>query len=288
MPLINRALRPLRRIAGTATAIARGDLQQRANLAHSSDEVGRLGAAFDTMVDRLESALMSAHDSEERMRRFLADASHELRTPLTVLRGMSEVLLRQGPREGPQRAGLQDLHEEAVRLSRLVHDLLTLTRLDAGQGLHPEAVPLAPFLSQFAERYGAAWPNRHLDLDVGAIDGATAYVDPDALRRIVTNLVDNAARYSTAGTPITIGGNERDDIITVAVSDRGPGLSAEDAARVFERFYRGIPSRSRQSGGSGLGLAIVQALANESGGDVAIDTDPGRGTTVTITLPKTA
>jgi signal transduction histidine kinase len=300
LPLINRALRPLRRIAGTATAIAGGDLQQRANLTHSPDEIGRLGSAFDAMVDRLQAALMAAHESEERMREFLADASHELRTPLTVLRGMSEVLLRQGPRTGAQHDGLRDLHEEAVRLSRLVDDLLTLTRLDAGQGLNPEPVPLAPFLTQFAERYGSAWPNRHIDLDISPIDGAAAYVDPDALRRIVTNLVDNAARYSTAGTPIIIGAGspparrfqaasgraERDGVVTVAVSDRGPGLSAEDAARVFERFYRGARSRSRQSGGTGLGLAIVQALAEESGGNVAIDTAPDRGTTVTITLPR--
>jgi two-component system OmpR family sensor kinase len=293
MPLINSALRPLRRIARTATAIAGGDLQQRANLAHSPDEIGRLGAAFDTMVDRLQAALMAAHDSEERMRRFLADASHELRTPLTVLRGMSEVLLRQGPRTGPQHDGLRDLHEESVRLSRLVDDLLTLTRLDAGQPLNPEPVPLAPFLSQFAERYSSAWPNRRIDLEVGSIDGAAAYVDPDALRRIVTNLVDNAARYSTTGTPITIGaglpvssGGEREGAITVAVSDRGPGLSAEDAERVFERFYRGARSRSRQSGGTGLGLAIVQALAEESGGEVTIDTAPDSGTTVTIVLPR--
>jgi two-component system OmpR family sensor kinase len=293
LPLINGALRPLRRIARTATAIAGGDLQQRANLAHSPDEIGRLGAAFDTMVDRLQAALMAAHDSEERMRRFLADASHELRTPLTVLRGMSEVLLRQGPRTGPQHDGLLDLHEESVRLSRLVDDLLTLTRLDAGQALNPEPVLLAPFLSQFAERYGSAWPNRRIDLEVGSIDGAAAYVDPDALRRIVTNLVDNAARYSTAGTPITIGaglpvssGGEREGAITVAVSDRGPGLSTEDAERVFERFYRGARSRSRQSGGTGLGLAIVQALAEESGGEVTIDTAPDSGTTVTIVLPR--
>jgi signal transduction histidine kinase len=286
LPLINRALRPLRRIAGTATAIAGGDLGQRANLTHSPDEIGRLGAAFDTMVDRLQAALMAAHDSEERMRRFLADASHELRTPLTVLRGMSEVLLRQGRKDEPQHAGLQDLHEEAIRLSRLVDDLLTLSRLDAGQPLNPTPVPVGPFLTEFTERYGAAWPNRRIDLDVDGIDGAAAYVDPDALRRIVTNLVDNAARYSTAGSPIVIGGGENADTITVAVRDQGPGLSVDDASHVFERFYRGARSRSRQTGGSGLGLAIVQALAEGSGGGVTIDTGPDRGTTVAVSLPR--
>src|SRR5207248_6561338 len=139
----------------------------------------------------------SAHESEARMRRFLADASHELRTPLTVLRGMSEVLLRQMPARNAETArGLQDLHEEAVRLSRLVDDLLTLTRLDAGQSLTPERVQLRPYLDEFTERYGSAWPDRRLDLELDALDGGAAFVDPDALRRILTNLIDNAARYS--------------------------------------------------------------------------------------------
>lgn len=287
LPLIDRALRPLRRIARTAGAIAEGDLQRRANLSHSSDEVGQLGMAFDTMVDRLQAALTASSESEERMRRFLADASHELRTPLTVLRGSSEVLLRQGARERPEIAGaLQGMHEEAVRLSKLVDDLLTLTRLDAGQTLLPEMVPVRPFLEQFAGRYAPAWPNRQLELQLGALDGAAALVDPEALRRVLTNLIDNAARYSTPGQPITVSGAAQQDRIALSISDAGPGLSPEDAARVFERFYRGARSRSRHTGGSGLGLAIVQALVSQSGGEVAIETDVNRGTTARVTLPR--
>jgi len=287
LPLIDRALRPLRRIARTAGAIAEGDLQRRANLSHSSDEVGQLGMAFDTMVDRLQAALTASSESEERMRRFLADASHELRTPLTVLRGSSEVLLRQDARERPDiAAALQGMHEEAVRLSRLVDDLLTLTRLDAGQTLLPEMVPVRPFLEQFADRYAPAWPNRQLELQLGALDGAAALVDPEALRRVLTNLIDNAARYSTPGQPITVSGAAQQDRIALSISDAGPGLGPEDAARVFERFYRGARSRSRHTGGSGLGLAIVQALVSQSGGEVAIETDVTRGTTARVTLPR--
>lgn len=287
LPLIDRALRPLRRIARTAGAIAEGDLQRRANLSHSSDEIGQLGIAFDTMVDRLQAALTASSESEERMRRFLADASHELRTPLTVLRGSSEVLLRQGARERPDIAGaLQGMHEEAVRLSKLVDDLLTLTRLDAGQTLLPEMVPVRPFLEQFADRYAPAWPNRQLELQLAALDGAAALVDPEALRRVLTNLIDNAARYSTPGQPITLSGAAQHDRIALSVSDAGPGLGPEDAARVFERFYRGARSRSRHTGGSGLGLAIVQALVSQSGGEVAIETDLNRGTIARVTLPR--
>ena len=287
LPLINRALRPLRRIANTAGAIADGDLQQRANLTHSPDEIGRLGKAFDTMVDRLEAALTAANESEEGMRRFLADASHELRTPLTVLRGTSEVLLRQRATDQPNlTAALRDINEEAVRLSRLVDDLLTLSLLDAGLPLNPEPVQVRPFLEHFVDRYGSAWPNRQIKLEAAEVDGAAAFVDPEALRRIVTNLVDNAARYSTSGGPISIGAQSDDRTVTVSVSDTGPGLSRDDAARVFERFYRGARSRSRNSGGTGLGLAIVQALTEESGGKVDIDTAPNRGTTVAVKLPR--
>ncbi|GAC1468870.1 MAG: hypothetical protein PVSMB7_17390 [Chloroflexota bacterium] len=287
LPLINRALRPLRRIAGTAGAIASGDLQQRANLAHSPDEIGRLGNAFDTMVDRLQEALTAAHESEERMRRFLADASHELRTPLTVVRGTSEVLLRQSVGERPEIvSALQGMNEEAVRLSRLVDNLLVLTRLDAGQLLDPREVEVRSFLEDFRGRYGGVWPGRQIALEDEALDGATAFVDEEALRRIITNLVDNAARYSAPGKSIVLSGSTAPGWVSVTVRDHGPGLTPQDAERAFERFYRGERSRSSAGGGSGLGLAIVQALALQSGGDVRVTTSPNSGTTVTVSLPR--
>jgi len=287
LPIINRALRPLRRVAETAEAIAGGDLQQRADLAVSSDEVGRLGRAFDVMVDHLMQALTSATESEERMRQFLADASHELRTPLTALRGTADVLLRQGPSDDPEvDAGLVAIHEETVRLSRLVNDLLTLSRIDTGQESQPLSVALRPFLEDFVARYGMAWPDRTIDVDLDAVDGATALVDRDALVRILTNLVDNATRYSRAEAPVTLSVAERDGMVDVAVQDEGPGLSAEDAGHMFDRFYRGSRSRSRRSGGSGLGLAIVQALVQQSRGKISVETAPDTGTRVTVTLPQ--
>jgi two-component system OmpR family sensor kinase len=287
LPIINRALRPLRRVTGTAEAIAAGDLAQRANLTPAIDEIGRLGNAFDTMVDRLQSALATTRASEERMRHFMADASHELRTPLTVLRGTSQVLLRQ--RELTQDevdAAVSAIHDEAARLSRLVDDLLTLSRLDAGGALDPHPVVISSFLEQFLDRYSSAWPSRPISIDVGSLNGTKAQVDPEALRRILTNLVDNAARYSTAGKPIAITGELTSNTVSIAVRDAGPGLRREDAERVFERFYRANKSRSRLSGGSGLGLAIVHALVQQSRGTIRIDTAPDRGTTVAITLPR--
>ena len=287
LPIINRALRPLQHVARTAEAIAAGDLTRRANLAPFVDEVGRLGEAFDTMVDRLQDALAVATASEERMRQFLADASHELRTPLTVLRGTSQVLLREHTLDLEEsNAALVAIHDESIRLSRLVDDLLTLSKLDAGQPLDPHPVAISPFLTEFVERYASAWPSRRIVVEAAEFDGTQADVDPEALRRMLTNVIDNAARYSTPGRPIVIAGASAANGVSIMVRDEGPGLSPEDAERVFERFYRGNKSRSRLSGGSGLGLAIVHALVVQSHGDVYIDTGPDRGTTVAIRLPR--
>jgi two-component system OmpR family sensor kinase len=220
------------------------------------------------------------------MRQFLADASHELRTPLTVLRGTAQILLRHGDTQTPElKEALVAMHEETVRLSRLVDDLLTLSRLDAGQQLEPRPVALGDFLTRFIDRYAPAWPDRALEIDP-AVDGTTAYVDPDALTRILTNLVDNAARYSAPGHPIELGASAVPAGVEIRVSDEGPGLKKEDAERVFERFYRASKSRARQSGGTGLGLSIVHALVQESGGEVRIETGPDRGTTVAVSLPR--
>ncbi len=285
--LIGLALRPLRRVTTTAEEIAAGDLHRRSNV-RSQDEVGRLGSAFDRMIGRLEEAFSRVTESEQRMRRFLADASHELRTPLTALRGTSQVLLRQSNDGRPEvAAAVRDIHQEAVRLSHLVDDLLTLNRLDADESLRPEQISLPAFVDDFADRYAEAWPDRRVEFDREAFEGARVWADPEALRRMLLNLVDNAAKYSSASSPITVTAEAGSEAIAIQVRDSGPGLSDEDRKHVFERFYRGSESRSRRTGGSGLGLAIVQALAERSAGSVSLDTAPGRGTTVSITLPTT-
>jgi two-component system OmpR family sensor kinase len=286
--LIGLALRPLRQMTATAEAIAAGDLHRRSNV-RSHDEVGRLGSAFDRMIGRLEEAFSRVTDSEERMRRFLADASHELRTPLTALRGTSQVLLRQSNPSGAEvDAAVRGIHQETVRLSDLVDDLLTLNRLDTDESLQPEEISLLAFMNDFADRYGEAWPTRTVDFDRDNFDGARVWVDPEALRRMLLNIVDNAAKYGSESSPIRVTAVAGPETTTIQVRDDGPGLSAEDREHAFDRFYRGSESRSRRTGGSGLGLAIVQALARRSAGSVSLDTTPGRGTTVSITLPSKA
>jgi two-component system OmpR family sensor kinase len=283
--LTGLALRPLRSVTTTAEEIAAGDLHRRANI-RTRDEVGRLGSAFDRMIGRLEEAFGRVTQSEQRMRRFLADASHELRTPLTALRGTSQVLLRHGNADRPEvTEAVRDIHDEAVRLSRLVDDLLTLNRLDAEEHLHPEDIALTAFIDDFADRYTSAWSDREFDFDREAFARAHVWADPEALRRMLLNVVDNAAKYSSASSPITVTAEASPETVAILVKDGGPGLSEEDRKHVFDRFYRGSESRSRRTGGSGLGLAIVQALAQRSAGSVSLDTGPGRGTTVSITLP---
>jgi signal transduction histidine kinase len=287
LALTGLALRPLRSVTTIAEEIAAGDLHRRSNV-RSHDEVGRLGSAFDRMIGRLEEAFSRVTESEQRMRRFLADASHELRTPLTALRGTSQVLLRQG--DGGRTevdAAVRDIHLEAVRLSRLVDDLLTLNRLDADEALQPEPISLPAFMDDFVDRYVSVWPAREVDFDREAFEGARVWADPDALRRMLLNVVDNAAKYSSAPSPITVTAEANAETVAIQVRDGGPGISPEDRKHVFDRFYRGSESRSRRTGGSGLGLAIVQALAQRSAGSVSLDSAPDRGTTVSIILPST-
>jgi two-component system OmpR family sensor kinase len=285
--LTGLALRPLRSVTMTAEEIAAGDLHRRTNI-HTRDEVGRLGSAFDSMIGRLEEAFSRVTQSEQRMRRFLADASHELRTPLTALRGTSQVLLRHSDEDRPEvTAAVRDIHHEAVRLSNLIDDLLTLNRMDAEEPLQPEEISLPAFMNDFGDRYAEAWPNRRVEFSREAFERVRVWADPEALRRMLLNVVDNAAKHSSALSPITVTAEANAETVAIEVIDEGPGLSAEDRKHVFDRFYRGSESRSRRTGGSGLGLAIVQALAQRSAGSVSLDSAPDRGTTVSIILPTT-
>lgn len=277
------ALERLREIADTAEAIAAGDPAARDRLPRTPDDIGRLGVALHQVADRLEESVGRAAAAEERMRHFVADASHEMRIPLTVIRGSAELLLRQDNGEDEERcAGLAAIEEESARLARLMDDLLTLNHAQTGLRLNLQTVDLPTFLQNFVERYAEAWPDRHLVLH-GVEDVALQVLaDPDALTRILINLIDNAARYSSPGGDITISAGRDEDMVEIAVSDEGPGMTEQDAAHAFERFYRGADRRGR---GSGLGLAIVRALAEAGGGRVTLTSAPTSGTTIQILLP---
>ncbi|HVV21107.1 MAG TPA: HAMP domain-containing sensor histidine kinase [Pseudonocardiaceae bacterium] len=301
--LVRNGLRPLEEVELTAEAIATGDLSRRVPVRRPGSEVGRLASAFNTMVERIESAFRSrerseasARSSEERMRRFVADASHELRTPLTSIRGYAE-LYRQGAATSPEDVAgvLRRIEDQAARMGLLVDDLLLLARLDQQRPLEHARVDLAVLAVDAVHDAHAVAPDRSVGLRLpppvtgedGADEPAEVPVvgDEARLRQVLGNLVSNAVLHTPTGTPVEVRVRAADQEAVLEVADKGPGLPADQAERVFERFYRADPARGRVSGGTGLGLAIVAAIVAAHGGRVEVRTAVGVGTTFRVLLP---
>ncbi len=274
--LVRRGLRPLHQMAATAGAIAAGDLSRRVEHAGERTEVGQLGNALNTMLGEIEAAFAARSASEERLRRFLADASHELRTPLTSIRGYAEMFDR-GARDRPEDLALvmRHIRAEADRMGVLVADLLLLARLDQQRPLAMEPVDLAAVVGEAVSAARAAHPERTVTATTTAVPPVLA--DPVRIRQVIDNLVANALAYSPAGTDVAVTTRAVDDAVEVAVADRGPGIAAEDRQRIFEPFQRLDPSRTRATGGMGLGLAIVAAIVRAHGGTVVVEERPGGG-----------
>jgi two-component system OmpR family sensor kinase len=225
------------------------------------------------------------------MRRFVADASHELRTPLTSIRGFAE-LYRQGAVRDPDELErlMRRVEDEAARMGLLVEDLLLLARLDQQRPLRREPVDLLRIVTDATHDARVLAPDRQVDLDVRGDEAPVVLGDEPRLRQVVTNLVSNALTHTPAGTPVAVTVDTarppgRPCWVRVAVHDRGPGLPPEARERVFERFYRADPSRTRAAGGTGLGLSIVAALVAAHGGQVTVESEPERGTTFAVDLP---
>ncbi|WP_062348925.1 sensor histidine kinase [Herbidospora yilanensis] len=287
---IRAGLRPLRAIEETAAAIASGDLGRRVPDAAPDTEVGRLSAALNGMLGQIERAFAARTESEARLRRFVADVGHELRTPLVGIKGFSELYRMGGlPEVAPAMARIES---EAGRLARLVDDLLLLARLDEGGDALP--LDLAPMdlrtLAADARLdLRALAPGRPVELtgpDGGPPASAPVVADEARLRQVVTNLVGNVAEHTPDGTPVRIGVGTKDGEAVLVIEDHGPGLTPEEAARVFDRFSRADASRSRSGpGGAGLGLAIARSLAEAHGGRLDLRTAPGEGAVFTLALP---
>jgi two-component system OmpR family sensor kinase len=291
-PLIRASLAPLSRMEDTASAIAAGELSRRIPHPQERTEVGRLATALNAMLGRIEASYRAredgeakARDSEDRMRRFVADASHELRTPLTSVKGLAEFYLQQG--EAADRAEVTRLmtgiQAEAARMGRLVDDLLLLAQFDEDRPLDPQPVDLSSIAVQAAAGARAIQPGRPLTV----LAPAPVIVSADAgrLRQVLDNLIGNALQHTPAGTPVTVTVTARAKDGQVSVADTGPGLSAAQATRVFDRFYRTDRARSRASGGTGLGLSIAATLVAAHGGTIGVDSKPGHGATFTVRLP---
>jgi two-component system, OmpR family, sensor kinase len=294
LPVIRFSLNPLARIEDTAEAIAAGDLSRRIDRPAAGTEVGRLAAALNTMLGRIEAAYRAreegeahARDSEDRMRRFVADASHELRTPLTSVRGLAEFGLQQG--EAASREELTRLmtriQQEAARMGLLVDDLLLLAQFDEGRPLHRQPVDLSSVAAE-AVLVARAVPNGHLVALDAVPDPVIVSADSARLRQVIDNLIGNALQHTPPGTLVTVSVDCVPGYGQLTVADNGPGLTCEQASRVFERFYRADDARSRARGGTGLGLSIAAALVDAHEGTITVDPrPPGVGAAFRVRLP---
>ena len=286
--LVGVALRPLRRMEDTAQEIAEtGEPGQGQRIEHPSTrtEIGQLGATLNTMLDRIDDSFSAQRATEAKLRRFAADASHELRTPLTSIRGYAELYRRGGDDAEQVARSMGRIEAEAGRMSQLVEDLLTLTRLDEGRPLDRAPIDVAELAAKAVGDARVVEDGHPLHLDAPSpvvVDG-----DANRLTQVLVNLVANAQRHTPAGTEVTVRVGREGTRALIEIVDHGPGLTPEQAAQVFERFYRADPSRSRAQGGSGLGLAIVDAVVRAHGGTVTVDATPGGGATFRVQLPVT-
>jgi two-component system OmpR family sensor kinase len=273
-------LRPIRDVTRAADAVAGGALDTRVPQPPSRTEAGHLARAFNVMVDGRQSA-------EDRLRRFVEDASHELRTPLTSIRGFAELYRRGGLSEpGTLDDAMRRVSQESTRMTGLVDDLLLLARLDQGRPLDRNDVDLSALLADAVLDASAAHPDRPVHADVAT--GLHLTGDEARLRQAVGNLLANAFTHTPAGTEVVLRAHRADGVVVIEVRDDGPGMDADTATHVFERFYRADAARTRDRGGAGLGLSIVQSVVDAHGGRVALETTPGEGSCFRIVLPVTA
>jgi signal transduction histidine kinase len=289
--LVRLGLRPLEDVERTADSIAAGNLDQRVPGADDTTEVGRLARALNVMLERIEVAFSARLASEARLkesdrhlRQFVADASHELRTPIAAVSAYAELFERGADRHADDLPRvISGIRSETARMERLVNDLLELARLDEGLPLQivpVELVGLGAEAVQTALTVGPTWP-----VAFTAAHPVEVMGDPVRLRQVIDNLLANVRAHTPEGTPTTVRVDQVGSMAQVVVKDAGPGMATEDAARVFERFYRVDAARARASGGSGLGLSIVAAIVSAHGGTVSAVSSPGDGVAVTVRIP---
>ena len=281
--IIAISLRPLDKVEETAEAIAAGDLSARLPAAKPDTEVGRLTTSLNMMLSRIEQSFTVKVESENKLRRFVADASHELRTPLTAIRGFAE-LHRQGAVSGEEKTKelISRIEGESIRMSSLVEDLLLLARLDQARELDFEPVDLNTLIVEVVASAKAAGPDHPIELNLPQ-EELFVLGDSRRIHQVVANLLANARTHTPLGTKINVTARQTLAEVIIEVADNGPGLSKSDQERIFERFFRADPARVRNSGeGSGLGLSIVDAVMKAHGGYVSVKSELDKGATFTL------
>jgi heavy metal sensor kinase len=276
--LATRSLAPVRRMAEQAQRITSKDLRKGLDAGAVGAELQLLAGSFNELLTRLDRSF-------DTIRRFVGDASHELRTPLAVIQGEADVALAGDRTPAEYRETIAIIQDETRRLSRLVDDLLHLARADS-ENVKPHREPfyLNDLLAECCRSAQTLAASRGVALDCRSVQDVTFHGDPELLRRLTSNLLDNAIRYTPAGGKVSVGLETDADGVRIAVSDTGIGISPEAAAHVFERFYRADQARSREQGGFGLGLSIVKWIAESHNGTVELHSQPGVGSTFTVLL----
>ena len=265
-------------LSDAAHNLAEGDLTARANQ-EGADEIADLAHSFNLMASRLQ-------EGQSREQEFLMSVGHDLRTPLTTIGGYAEALDEGDLEDQETRRIARVLSRETDRLRRLVGDLMLLARLEAREfDLRPEPVDVAAHLTEIAESFGKRAEESRIGFDVQIEETGILVTDPDRLAQIVTNLTENALRYTPEAGRVVLSVSAQDETIEVVVADTGSGIDHDDLPRVFERFFVARRYRRARPEGSGLGLAIVKQLVDAMGGTVKVESEVGTGTKFTVSIP---
>jgi two-component system OmpR family sensor kinase len=286
--VVTIGLRPLQAAEDTAGEIASGNLSARMPETSPNTEVGRLVSSLNSMLTRIEESFAARTQSEEKLRRFVADASHELRTPLTAIRGFSE-LYRQGAVKGDvdTKELVARIEGESKRMSSLVEDLLLLARLDQSREMRSDAVDIVKVVADATASAQVSGPNHPITL-IAPNSELFMLGDEVRIHQVIANLLANARSHTADGTPIAVMITSTDAEVSISVADQGPGMSEVDQKRIFERFYRADSSRTRSGeDGTGLGLSIVEAVMRAHDGTVSVESELGKGSKFTLTFPRT-
>src|SRR5262249_32424283 len=278
--LARQSLAPVVAMSDQAQRISAGNLHKRLSVDNPDDELGRLAATFNDLLSRLDRSFHS-------MRAFIADASHEFRTPLSIIGGEAELTLSQERDPAEYREALSIVHDEALRLSAMVDDLLALARADSGQQtLETEEFYINELLEECCRSASVLAVKRGVALTMTPQSDVQVRADLAMLRRMILNLLDNALKYTQPGGSVCADMIADDSEVRISVTDTGIGIPAEFTSRVFERFYRVSRSRTRAEGGSGLGLAIAKWVAEAHGGTISVTSTPGLGSSFVVILPR--
>ncbi len=277
--LAGKALKPIREIARTTRHITVNNLEERITVPVARDDVGQLAATINGMLDRLSLSF-------QKITQFTADASHELRTPLTIMRGELEIALRGERSVEDYLETLGSSLEEVERMSKIVNDLLLLSKSDMGQEvLHCDLVDLRVLLTNLLSHFKILADEQQIQLGSTLAEVETVFGDQLRLRQLLVNLLTNAIRYTPVGGKINLTLKGCDGGVEIAIADTGIGIPAEDIPRIFDRFYRADKARSRQYGGSGLGLSIVKWIVDAHQGTIKVDSVVGEGSVFRVVLP---